>query len=506
MIRRLDVRIVLILIVTVFVPLGFSVYLVGNAIDTSLGLGLNSELATQLERSLDIQRKHIEELKNSVRLRFTHLVDSHKLTKIANSTDEIAVHTTLQDLVENDPLLRQIRLMSSDGQSVEASAKSVSAMNQVRTLPLKQDIRIGPYSRIEAIFAIDASILASYKRAGDDFATYRALVTAPPDYLGNRFIWVYLTILGLAVALSMTIGILWARRLAGRIHRLSRATVLVAEGDLSVRVAPGSGDEVGKLVESFNGMVAELAGNRARIEYLQKISAWQEMARRLAHEIKNPLTPIQLAAQQLKEKYDGQDPKFRRLLDQSAEIISEEVTTLRRLTSDFSSFAKLPEIKPEEVDLTDFLDECEASLAPVAEQEGIAITFSTPTEKFPLRIDRIMMKRVIDNVVRNSAEALKETEIQSPHIAVSASRRGTKKGFEVEIRIEDNGPGILPQHHPSIFDPYFTTKSEGTGLGLAISKKIVLEHGGRIWTDERSSGGAAFHIVLPAIADGTDKS
>ncbi|MCP4680283.1 MAG: HAMP domain-containing protein [Deltaproteobacteria bacterium] len=497
MIHRLDIKIVFVLMVTVLIPLGFSVYLVANAVDTSLRLGLNAELAAQLEHALESQRAHIEEIKRGVRLRFSHLVDSRQLASVAETGDEDAIRNAIEKLVQKDQSLQEIRLLRPDGPSVEYSIPSPAGKDRVRTLPLSKDISLGSYSKIEALFAVDAGILAAYKQAGDDFSTYRALVKAPPDYLGNRFVWVYLTILGLAVVLSIAIGILWARRLAGRIHRLSTATSLVAEGDLSVRVDAGSGDEVGRLVESFNGMVAELAVNRARIEYLQKISAWQEMARRLAHEIKNPLTPIQLAAQQLREKYGGEDESFKRLLEQSTEIISEEVTTLRRLTSDFSSFARLPEIKPEEVDLTEFLDECEGSLGPVAEQEGIAITFSTPTEEMQINIDRIMMKRVVDNLVRNSAEALKDADVESPRIAVTAARETNKKQSELRIRIEDNGPGVLPEHHPSIFDPYFTTKTEGTGLGLAISKKIVLEHGGRIWLDELPSGGAVFSIVLP---------
>jgi nitrogen fixation/metabolism regulation signal transduction histidine kinase len=260
-----------------------------------------------------------------------------------------------------------------------------------------------------------------------------------------------------------------------------------------VRVDPGSGDEVGELVESFNGMVAELGASRTRIEYLQKISAWQEMARRLAHEIKNPLTPIHLAAQQLREKYAGDDPEFRRLLDQSTEIIEEEVATLRRLTTDFSAFARLPEVRPQLVDLREFLEECEQSLMHLGEQ-GVAVVWEVPSDPIPVLIDRMMMKRVLDNLTRNAAEALVGAEVKEPRIRITAARTGGRKHPEVELRVADNGPGIQPEHHPSIFDPYFTTKSEGTGLGLAICKKIVLEHGGRIWVDEDAARGAVFIV------------
>jgi nitrogen fixation/metabolism regulation signal transduction histidine kinase len=345
---------------------------------------------------------------------------------------------------------------------------------------------------------VDTTLQQEYARAGEMFTTYQALFKAPPNYLKNRFVAVYIGILGAAVVICMVGGIYLARRLVRRIHELSAATAQVAEGDLSVRVDPGTEDEVGHLVASFNRMVSELSDNRARIEYLQKISAWQEMARRLAHEIKNPLTPIQLAAQQVKEKYAGDDPAFQALLDQSSEIISEEVATLRRLTSDFAAFAKLPEVSPESVELSEFLEECKTALMPVAEQAGVSVTFEDQTGGVKVSIDRIMMKRVMDNLVRNASEALGGLGIEDPKITVRAQKRKSKKKLEVEIRIRDNGPGILPEHHPSIFDPYFTTKSEGTGLGLAISKKIVLEHDGRIWLDDKISSGAAFIVVLPA--------
>jgi nitrogen fixation/metabolism regulation signal transduction histidine kinase len=498
MIHRLDLKIMFALVATVLMPLGFSVFLVTKVISTSLGLGLNEQTAAQLEQALESRRRYIGELKRGMRQHFDYLADSRRLANSIASGEDAKIRATLNHILSEEPMLRQIRILGPEKPTIKAMAVVDSDSDKQRTMSLEQDIDNGPYNRIEALYAVDASLLKEYEEAGEAFATYQALVEAPPNYIGNRFILAYITILGLTVFLSITIGILWARRLARRIHSLARATQLVAEGDLSVRVDSGSADEVGRLVNSFNGMVAELAVSRTRIEYLQKISAWQEMARRLAHEIKNPLTPIQLAAQQLKNKYDGKDPSFARLLDQSTEIIAEEVNTLRRLVSDFSSFAKLPEVKTEQVNLSDFMKECEASLASVAQQEGVSLVFDALSEPIQIQIDRIMMKRVIDNLVRNAAEALIGNSAPNPRVSVRAAMRKAKKNNEVEIRIEDNGPGILPEHHPSIFEPYFTTKSEGTGLGLAIVKKIVLEHDGRIWLDENPDSGAAFVIILPA--------
>jgi len=498
MTRRLDVKIAAALLVTTLLPLGISIYLVAQTVDSSLRVGLNDEIAHQLEGSLEIHRDFIESVKRGHQVRFEHLLDSAALAEAASSNEESQVEAVLQRFVEADPSLRLVRLIGPEGRTVEVSAVEKPTSEPLRTVSKKAPINAGPYTSLEAVFGVDASIISAFEKAGEDVATYQALAQAPPAYLGRRFILAYVAVLGVGVAFAILLGILWARRLAQRIHRLSVATGQVAAGDLSVRVEPGSRDEVGLLVESFNGMVAELSLSRARIEYLQKISAWQEMARRLAHEIKNPLTPIHLAAQQLREKYRGEDPAFSRLLDQSTEIIEEEVATLRRLTSDFSSFARLPQVKPELVDLGEFIEECNASLVHIGEQGDIALVWDTPRYPVPVVIDRMMMKRVIDNLVRNAAEALLKAGVQDPQIKISAARVGTDQRPEVQIRVEDNGPGIQPEHHPSIFDPYFTTKSEGTGLGLAISKKIVLEHGGRIWVDEQSSGGAAFVIVVPA--------
>ncbi|MCK9458886.1 MAG: ATP-binding protein [Proteobacteria bacterium] len=496
MIRRLDVKIVFTLLVTTLIPLSISIYLVGEAVDTSLGVGLNPAISGQMERGLEIHRQYIEAVKGQQRLRLEQLADSSSLRAAVDTRDDAQVVASLERSLAADASLRELRLVGPGSYEVKAEALPPPDADEEKLVTRSVEVELGPYTSIEAVFGVDASLVESYTAAGKDAATYAALVRAPPSYLNRRVIFVYIAILGVIVAASIAVGVLWTRVLARRIHRLSAATAQVARGDLTVRVDPGSGDEVGELVESFNGMVAELGASRTRIEYLQKISAWQEMARRLAHEIKNPLTPIHLAAQQLREKYSGDDPAFARLLEQSTEIIEEEVATLRRLTSDFTAFARLPEVRPQLVDLREFLEECEQSLRHLGEQ-GVSVVWEIPTDPIPVLIDRMMMRRVIDNLTRNAAEALVGTEVAGPRIRISAARTGGQKHPEVELRVADNGPGIQPEHHPSIFDPYFTTKSEGTGLGLAICKKIVLEHGGRIWVDEGAAQGAVFVVVIP---------
>ena len=329
-------------------------------------------------------------------------------------------------------------------------------------------------------------------------------------------------LLGATMLITLTLGILLARGVTRRINRLGAAIGLVAQGDLAVRVPVTGDDELGDLARTFNHMLGEMAQSRARIEFLQRIGAWQEMAQRLAHEIKNPLTPIQLAVQECHRKYAGDDPRFRGLLDTTLEIVEEEVGTLRRLVGDFSNFARLPQAELRDASLRDFLQECSEQLhhledvpdVDATEAETIAlqnvdIRWKVPEAELPAAIDRQMLRRVLVNLVRNATQAIRDARIprggsSQParpvdagevlgHVVVSARREGEGAA----ILVEDDGPGIPAEARARVFDPYFTTKVDGTGLGLAIVKKIVVEHGGRIDVATSSLGGASFVIHLP---------
>ena len=308
----------------------------------------------------------------------------------------------------------------------------------------------------------------------------------------DQFVRDYLVFVVGLMAVATLAGLFFARRATGRVARLRDAAQRVGEGDLAVRLSPRGRDELDDLARAFDGMVKELGEARYRLEYLQKVSAWQEVARRLAHEIKNPLTPIQLAVQELASKYRGDDAGYRKLLDTAAEILKEEITGLRRLVDDFSAFAKLPKVEPTPLDLGAFLLELQRHHPEWQPHVEVA----TPQAPVMATCDRTLFGRVLANLIENAVQAA-EGAGTSPRVRLSVQARPARR--RAVIVVEDNGPGVAAADHQRIFDPYFTTKPEGTGLGLAIVRKIAIDHGGDISVSPTASalGGARFEVEVP---------
>ena len=355
---------------------------------------------------------------------------------------------------------------------------------------------------LEAVFATPWALFHSLRSLGDVLDRYKMLRMGGQE-ISRRFVWVYMIILGVAGLLTLVVSILFARRVTRRVAAIARATRQVATGDLAVRIAEGGRDEIAELARSFNEMVADLRESRDRIAYLSRVSAWQGIARRLAHEIKNPLTPIQLAIQEVAQKYDGDNEQYRRIVSTAREVIEEEVATLRRLTTEFSAFARLPQVDPLPTDLGEFLDDCQAAFGGAGAEQGVLIGWRRPARPLRVSIDRQMLRRVMDNLVRNAVEAIAgagtaagEGLLPRPAPRIDVEAGPSVGGERAEVIVRDNGPGISVEALAHIFEPYFTTKPTGTGLGLAIVKKIVLEHGGEI-SVESSAAGATFRIDLP---------
>ncbi|GAB6066708.1 ATP-binding protein [Methylothermus subterraneus] len=225
----------------------------------------------------------------------------------------------------------------------------------------------------------------------------------------------------------------------------------------------------------------------------QKHAAWSEIARRLAHEIKNPLTPIQLAAERLSHKLRPQlDEQGAAVLERSTRTIVQQVEALKAMVNAFSEYARLPKMQFQPLELNILIDEVLVLYPPSA---GIEFELRLAPDLPQLKADPLRLRQVLHNLIKNSLEA----GTSPVHMKITA-RRLSERGFDgIELALEDDGPGVEAEWADQIFDPYVTTKPKGTGLGLAIVRKIIEEHGGTIYLDRQFTGGARFVIRLPIV-------
>ncbi|MEO6783930.1 MAG: ATP-binding protein, partial [Bradyrhizobium sp.] len=228
----------------------------------------------------------------------------------------------------------------------------------------------------------------------------------------------------------------------------------------------------------------------------QRDAAWGEVARRLAHEIKNPLTPIQLSAERMRRKFLGSmNAQDAQILERATHTIVAQVDAMKQMVNAFSEYARAPDMHFSRFDLNQLITEV-ADLYRVQDSSADLKLLLGP-ELPAISADRVRIRQILNNLVTNSLEALEGRPGACIEIETHLADEGHKQGAAVAIVVSDNGPGFQRDLIGTVFDPYVTSKPKGTGLGLAIVKKIVEEHGGRIEADNRRGGGARVRILLP---------
>lgn len=500
---KFERKIVLILVVAGLVPLGATVFLADQLVRESVALGLRRSVTDRLERSLDLHQALIDGWKDRMNLETEALAGSAALGGALEAGDADRVRALLDLETESAaradlarPVLVRIAVRR-EGREIASSAIRGSPGEEThRRTEVRRPASGG--AEVVAIYATPESVLREFSDAAAQVRTLQDIRRLGIEDLRRKYVSVFLSMLFAVLLVSSAVGLALSRRVTRRIAFLHAATEAVGAGDLSVRVPVGPDDEIGELTGAFNRMVEEVADSRAKISYLSKISVWQDVARRLAHEIKNPLQPIQLAMQELHRRYaaTAADPEYKKLLDSTLEIVVEEVGTLRRLTTEFSTFARLPEVKLVADDLHDLLRDTAAAPTDV---QSVSIEWRTPPEPCIVPMDRMLLRRVVDNLVRNAVEAVRAVKTDGTgRVVVTAEPDPGRR--RVRVRVSDNGPGVASDMRERLFDPYFTTKADGTGLGLAIVKKVVLDHGGTIDVGTSEWGGAEFVVTLPLRA------
>ena len=306
-----------------------------------------------------------------------------------------------------------------------------------------------------------------------------------------------------------------SRRITVPLQALVEGASAVSEGRLSHRVECKAFDELGILVTSFNKMTANLEENEERIYQMEKAAAWQEVAQRLAHEIKNPLTPIRLSAERVLNRYKKIAPvsaadlrtleleeftRFEQLFDDCVQTILQEADSLKNLADEFSQFARMPEARLKDADIRLIIENALKLYA--GHVPDIRILKEFDPNMLGLRLDPEQMKRVFINLFDNAIEAMSQNTGQRT-LAVhtfSDSIQGTAR-----IEVSDNGRGFYGENPDTLFLPHFSTHKDGAGLGLAIARQIITDHGGSIHATANMPVGTRIIIDLPTVGCSYDK-
>lgn len=302
--------------------------------------------------------------------------------------------------------------------------------------------------------------------------------------LRDRFV----VIGALGVLLAAAVGLWLARQITRPVEELVRGVELIAAGREHEPFRTGGDSEIGRLMTAFSRMDYSLRVQQKRLLASERVAAWKEVAQRVAHEVKNPLSPIRLTMENLIKARRQKPEMFDELFEDGSRAILEEVSQLSRIVTEFSQFARLPVPSPEWVDLDALVD---SVVSLYSKDTVLTVKRVQEVRLSEVFLDGDLISRAVKNLVKNAVEAMEPQG--SGELLVTTGLDGENAFIEVC----DTGPGFPEDTAGTVFEPYFTTKVKGTGLGMAIALRIISEHGGSLTADNRPGGGARVLVTLP---------
>jgi signal transduction histidine kinase len=303
----------------------------------------------------------------------------------------------------------------------------------------------------------------------------------------------FLLKLGIAVAsggIFLGIALSWwaTARITRPVRRLAESAGKVAAGDWGATVEVATGDEIGQLARAFNRMTHELVEQRERLVQSERVAAWRELARRLAHELKNPLFPLQITVENMQRARDQYPEQFDEVFREGTSTLLAELTNLKQIISRFSDFAKMPAPEMQRIQLNDLAADTVKLLGPQLSQAHIAVRAALDPHLPVIMGDHEQLGRVLRNLALNAIDAMPQGGALT--IRTAAHETG------VRLEVSDTGQGLTPEECARLFTPYYTTKTHGTGLGLAIVQSVISDHKGRISVESEPGKGSTFRIDL----------
>lgn len=338
--------------------------------------------------------------------------------------------------------------------------------------------------------AIDKKILDHIQKNKNALSLYKGLEEKRSGF-EYTFLIIFSLITLLLLLIAIWVGLNIANRMINPISKLIYAAQKVSSGNLDVQVSTEHfNNELDTLVSSFNTMTSQLKKQQQELIMSEKKATWSDIARKIAHEIKNPLTPIQLSAERLKRRYLKQINNDPETFEQCINTIIRQVSHIETLVREFSNFARMPDAKMQEHDILYLMNEC--LILQKSANSNIIFVQHFADENVKIYCDRQQIEQVLINLIQNSINCLIENKIEDPTISVHL----LKEASQIIIIVEDNGIGFPKIGREKLTEPYYTTREKGTGLGLAIVQKIITDHGGSVLFGDSVLGGAMVTLIF----------
>lgn len=420
--------------------------------------------------------KYIAHVDEESQVHFNELANTYATDLTLFDTTGVPLLTTQPKIYENGLVAKRI------------NARAFINLSMLQKTGFVNDERIGDLS-YKAAYA-PVTIPNSYKTVAyiqlpyfSNETDYRERISSLLNVMINVYAIVFIAI-GL-------FAIIIARQITAPLNFIQQSLSKTIYGKKNEHIKWSRDDEIGALVKEYNKMISALENSAQRLAQSERESAWREMAKQVAHEIKNPLTPLKLGLQLLDKSWRDKDPKFDQKFERFSKSFVEQIESLSSIASEFSAFAKMPDTKIEQIDIFQMLNQ---AVTIFKQMDGVFIAYMQPAAPFIINADRDQLLRCFNNLLKNAIEATP----QGTQCIIEVNYLITSKN--ILLTIKDNGNGIPEAMREKIFEPNFTTKSSGTGLGLAFIKNSIENANGKIWFETTMGVGTTFYLSLPAAS------
>jgi len=473
----------------------FSLFLFSFALEKYF----DKKVATVVNNSYELAKNYVEEVRNKIQSDIILIAfDTNKSANFLNeNSKEYLRFLRTQKIIRNVDEIHIIDKNKKLLYSTEKKEKYIPPVDKALDLVLEDDRPlkiINTKSNISAaIMRLQSSTdrflyvvkfldknISNYLTESQEAINFYYTVEERSTGIKISFFIIYIIIVSLLLFISITIAIRFSSRFFRSINNLIFASTEIGHGNLNTKVPEIKTDkDMEVLNKNFNSMISRLKNQQEKLIVNERYKAWGSLSRKLAHEIKNPLTPIQLTIDRIKNKYskqisDEDQDSFR----ENLKIINAQIRQIENLVNEFSDFARMPKPILKKNNLVKILSDNIKLLSEIS--KSIQISFTKKTEQFLLECDREQISRVFFNLIKNSIESIEQKAEKNPHFKKKISIDISSNNDHILISIEDNGIGFDKNNISDILNPYYTTKKNGTGLGLSIVNKIINDHKGEL--------------------------